>query len=144
MRFNRDVRPILSDRCFFCHGPDANKRQADLRLDDRDTAVDSGAIVAGNPESSELLRRVLSEDPDERMPPESSKLGQLTAKEGAILRRWIVQGAEYEGHWAFLPLQRVDSAVDPARLSTAMLPLVWLGEGCPCKGKLIAPRLFGA
>ncbi len=104
VQFNRDIRPILSDKCFFCHGPDANKREADLRLDVREAAVDAGAIVAGAPDESELLRRVMSDDPDERMPPESSKLGRLSSKEIDLLRQWIEQGAEYEGHWAFIPL----------------------------------------
>jgi hypothetical protein len=104
VQFNRDIRPILSDKCFFCHGPDANKREADLRLDVREAALDAGAIVAGAPDESELLRRVMSDDPDERMPPESSKLDRLSSKEIDLLRRWIEQGAEYEGHWAFIPL----------------------------------------
>ncbi|HUE70708.1 MAG TPA: DUF1553 domain-containing protein [Pirellulaceae bacterium] len=114
VQFNRDVRPILSDRCFFCHGPDANKREADLRLDDREVAVNAGAIVAGKPAESELLRRVMSDDADERMPPESSKLGRLTRQEIVALRRWIEQGAEYENHWAFIPLKPVEEASDPA------------------------------
>jgi cytochrome c553 len=114
--FNRDVRPILSDKCFFCHGPDANKRQADLRLDERETAVKAGAIAPGKPDASGLVRRVLSEDPDERMPPASSKLGRLTAQEVATLRRWIEQGAEYEGHWAFIPLKPLAAGANPVAL----------------------------
>ncbi len=103
--FNRDVRPILSDKCFFCHGPDAKKREADLRLDDRSVAIKAGAIVAGKPAESELVRRILSTDADERMPPPASKLDRLTEQEVATLRRWIEQGAEYENHWAFIPLK---------------------------------------
>lgn len=100
--FNRDVRPILSDKCFHCHGPDTQNRQADLRLDDRQAAIDSGAIEAGKPDESELVRRILSTDDEERMPPASSKLERLTDAEIATLRRWIAQGAKYEPHWAFI------------------------------------------
>lgn len=104
LQFNRDVRPILSDKCFFCHGPDANKREADLRLDERDVAVQAGAIVVGKSAESELIRRVLSSEADEQMPPPSSKLGKLTPAEINTLRRWIDEGAEYQGHWSFGPL----------------------------------------
>src|SRR3954447_6290175 len=70
--FNRDVRPILSDNCFFCHGPDPKHRKADLRLDLRDEAVDSEAIVPGKPDESALIERIFSEDETERMPPPGS------------------------------------------------------------------------
>src|SRR5690606_15880125 len=81
--FNRDVRPILSDKCYFCHGPDSNQRQAGLRLDVRDSALselDSGAtaIVPGKPAESELIRRVVSTDEFEQMPPADAKIGRLT------------------------------------------------------------------
>src|SRR5262245_47845337 len=81
VQFNRDVRPILSDKCFQCHGPDARKRQAELRLDLRDAAVEKGAIAPGKPGQSELIRRILSHDPDERMPPAAVKLGRLSQQE---------------------------------------------------------------
>lgn len=105
--FARDVRPILSDRCFVCHGPDAAQREAGLRLDVRDEALrvlKSGraAIVPGKPEESELVRRV-SAHGDERMPPAKSKL-TVSAAEVDVLRRWIAEGAEYSGHWAFGPV----------------------------------------
>lgn len=106
IKFNRDVRPILSDKCFFCHGPDSVKRKADLRLDVRDVAVATGAIVPDRPEESEMLRRVLSHDPEEQMPPATAKLAQLTDAEINTLRSWIQQGAAYEGHWAFLALSK--------------------------------------
>ncbi len=117
VQFNRDVRPILSDKCFHCHGPDANKRQADLRLDVRDAAIEAGALTPGKPEDSELLRRVLSNDPEERMPPASAKLGTLSQREQQTLRRWIEQGAPYERHWAFLSLEptakaKIDAVVE--------------------------------
>ena len=111
VEFNRDVRGILSDKCFFCHGPDANKREADLRLDQRDAAVESGAIEPGQPDESELIRRVLSQDPDERMPPPASKLGQLTAGEIDTLRGWIASGAEYQPHWSFISLSETSMPV---------------------------------
>jgi hypothetical protein len=108
VRFNEHVRPILSGNCFYCHGPDPKHREADLRLDTREGATaDLGgyaAIVPGKPEESALLTRVTSTDPDEMMPPPASKKPHLTDEQIAILRRWIEQGAQYEGHWAFLPL----------------------------------------
>ena len=107
-RFNRDIRPILSNNCFFCHGPDEKKREAKLRLDERAsaTAEHDGvrAIVPGKPDESELIARMLSQDRDEVMPPPKSKKVPATAEQIATLRKWIEQGAEYEGHWAFLPL----------------------------------------
>jgi hypothetical protein len=108
IRFNRDVRPILSGNCFYCHGPDPKHREADLRLDNREGATaDLGgyaAIIPGKPDESTLIKRVTSKDPDEHMPPPASKKPHLTDEQIAVLRRWIEQGAEYEGHWAFLPL----------------------------------------
>ncbi len=104
LNFNRDVRPILSDKCFACHGQDSNKRQADLRLDvppDPATKV----IVANKPGESSLVARIQSSDPDLVMPPPKSHK-QLTDAEKATLRRWIEEGAQYEKHWAFLPPQR--------------------------------------
>jgi hypothetical protein len=105
VKFNRDVRPILSDKCFFCHGPDPKKREADLRLDERDAAVDAKAFLPGKAEVSEMIQRVLTTDADDHMPPAKSKLGDLTPAEIAILKQWINEGAEYEAHWAFIPLK---------------------------------------
>ncbi len=105
--FNSQIRPLLSDNCFFCHGPDATHREGGLRLDQAETAFaagDSGlvAIVPGKPEESEVLQRVLSGDPDMLMPkPESGK--QLSAQEIELLRCWIEQGAVWEEHWAYRP-----------------------------------------
>ncbi|MFN7289392.1 MAG: c-type cytochrome domain-containing protein, partial [Pirellula sp.] len=101
IRFNESVRPILSDKCFFCHGPDAANRQADLRLDDRNDAITKGAITPGNLDESEILLRIHSEDPDLQMPPPTSKLPKLTKEEVAILEQWIREGAPYQKHWAF-------------------------------------------
>ncbi len=100
--FNRDIRPILSENCFACHGPDKNQRKADLRLDDRAQAVAKGAIVAGNCDESEMIARIVSDDPKEVMPPPSSRK-KLTAAEKEILKRWVAQGAVYQGHWAYTP-----------------------------------------
>ena len=116
VEFNRDIRPILSDRCFFCHGPDAKKRKAKLRLDTREGALaDLGyaAIVPGKPDDSELLARVLSSDADERMPPPESKKPRLSQSEAALVRRWIAEGAEYQGHWAFEPMKNPAVREDP-------------------------------
>ncbi len=108
--YNRDVRPILSDKCFACHGPDANKRKAGLRLDLESGALaelpeNKGhfAIVSGNPEKSELIKRIESVDPKVVMPAPESNLPRLTAEEVDIVRKWIKNGAKYEKHWAFVP-----------------------------------------
>lgn len=106
--FNRDIRPILSDKCFVCHGNDANQRVSEMRLDVRESALDFGAFTPGQPDDSEGLRRVLSDDPDEQMPPPDSKLGRLSSEEADRLRQWIAAGAEYQPHWSFIPLKTVD------------------------------------
>ncbi len=100
--FDRDIRPILSENCFFCHGPDALKREADLRLDVEEDAKVS-AIVAGKPEESELIRRILTEDPDRQMPPPSTKRS-ITPAQVEKLKRWISQGAKYTQHWSWIPV----------------------------------------
>ena len=112
--FGRDIRPILSDACFQCHGPDESKREADLRLDIKDGAfakLDSdaagAAIVAGQPEQSELYRRITTTDDDERMPPVDSGR-TLSQDEIRLIRRWIEEGAAWERHWSFTKIQRPD------------------------------------
>ena len=105
VKFNRDVRPILSDKCFFCHGPDPKTRDADLRLDMREAAVAAKAFIPGNAEASELFHRITTTDANDHMPPAKSKLSDLTTAEIAILKQWIDEGAEYEEHWAFIPLK---------------------------------------
>jgi hypothetical protein len=107
--FNFHIKPILSDRCFNCHGPDVENRQGGFRLDLRESAMgeaDSGMqpIVPGDPEASEILARLTAEDSSMRMPPEESKLS-VSAEEIALIRRWIEQGAEWKEHWSFLPLE---------------------------------------
>jgi hypothetical protein len=109
IEFNRDVRPILSDYCFACHGPDKNHREADLRLDTQTgllgDGTTKGVVVPGKPDESELLRRVLLPDGDEKMPP--AKFGkQLDEKQTKILQQWIEQGGSFQGHWSFQPISR--------------------------------------
>lgn len=105
VKFNRDIQPILSENCTFCHGPDKKHREADLRLDVREAAIEAGAIVPGNPAKSELMVRILTTDEDDLMPPpDSHKILKPEQKE--LLKRWIEQGAEYEAHWAYTPLVR--------------------------------------
>jgi mono/diheme cytochrome c family protein len=106
LSFNHDVRPILAENCFDCHGPDSAARKGGLRLDERETALRGGksgeaAIVPGNPARSELIRRVTMRDGDDAMPP--AKTGRkLSPAQVATLREWIQQGAKWEGHWAFV------------------------------------------
>ena len=96
--FSRDIRPILSGKCFKCHGPDREAREADLRLDRRESAIDADVIVPGNPAESWILDVVSSDDPDLRMP---AKGDPLSSEEIELLRAWIENGAEYETHWAY-------------------------------------------
>ncbi len=108
--FNREVRPILSDMCYKCHGPDAAERKAGLRLDEHAGAtvkLDSGttAVVSGNTSESELLKRIESTDADLVMPPPETGR-KLTPQQVDVLKRWIEQGAEYKGHWSFIRPER--------------------------------------
>ncbi|WP_373649878.1 DUF1553 domain-containing protein [Schlesneria sp. DSM 10557] len=101
IEFNRDIRPILTEYCFSCHGPDSASRKGDLRLDVRDAAVERSAITPGDHTKSELINRIESANPDEVMPPPATKK-QLSPEQKQLLRRWIEQGAEYQPHWSFL------------------------------------------
>lgn len=107
IQFNRDIRPILADRCFACHGPDSHKRAAELRLDiPPDSALqERKIIVAAQPEASELVNRIDSRDPESIMPPPDSG-NELSLAERELLREWIRQGANYEEHWSWAPLTR--------------------------------------
>lgn len=98
--FNRDIRPILSENCFYCHGQDGNKREADLRLDAREDAIASGAVIPGDIANSTLIQRILSEDPDVQMPPPKSNR-HLSPEQKKRLEDWVQQGASYSKHWAF-------------------------------------------
>lgn len=105
LSYNRDVRPILSDTCFKCHGPDKANLKGKLRLDDRETALKREAFIPGKPADSELIARIHTTDPDDVMPPPDS-VRQLNAEQKKILERWISEGAIYEPHWAYIPPKR--------------------------------------
>lgn len=106
LEYNLDVRPILAEACFNCHGADSASRKGGLRLDQRDSAVEMSAIDPGHPDLSEMIRRIRSTDPEEVMPPPETKK-VLTPKEIDILARWIEQGAEYQPHWSFIAPEKV-------------------------------------
>src|SRR3954464_14778544 len=101
LQYNRDVRPILFENCLSCHGPDSASRQADLRLDKREVAVEKKAIVPGKPDQSEMIRRILSDDGEEQMPPPATKK-KLTDAQKQILAKWIKEGAAYQPHWSLI------------------------------------------
>jgi len=153
--YDRDVRPILSDRCFACHGPDPGKRQAKLRLDTFEGATAArktgAAIVAGDPDASLVLERVHAEDPDERMPPVDSGKRAISDAERDTLRRWIEAGARYEPHWSFVapvrppePLVRdrtwPRNAVDEFVL--ARLEAQGVAPSAPADSETLVRRLF--
>src|SRR5439155_15199069 len=109
-RFNRDIRPVLSENCFACHGPDANKRKAGLRLDTKDgiferTAKHEPAVVPGKLEKSELWRRITATDPDDVMPPPKSHK-TLKPEQKELFKQWILAGASWQGHWAYIKPER--------------------------------------
>lgn len=101
IEFNRDIRPILMDNCLACHGADSAARQADLRLDKRDAAIEMGAIKPGSIEESALVERILSDDPEMVMPPPATKK-HLKPEQKELLQKWIAAGAEYQPHWSFI------------------------------------------
>ena len=105
LSYNEHIRPILVENCFSCHGADSASRKADLRLDRREDAIEYGAIVAGDPDSTVLLDRIYSDDPEEVMPPPEIKK-TLSTQQKALLTQWIKEGAEYEPHWSFIPPTR--------------------------------------
>ena len=109
--FNRDIRPLLSDRCNLCHGPDQEHREGGFRLDERESAIgkaDSGEhpIIPGDPAASEIVKRLLAEDEAERMPPPDSGKKPLTDEQIRMVRQWIEEGAKYDKHWAFVAPRR--------------------------------------
>ncbi len=104
INFNRDIRPILSENCYYCHGADEQELAADLRLDKRERAIEGGAIVPGKPEESSLIERIYTTDPDSIMPPpKTHKIMSKAEKE--LLERWVKEGAKYEKHWSFTPVK---------------------------------------
>jgi len=119
VQFNRDIRPIFSDTCFACHGPDESKNKGKLRLDTLEAARKGGksgdpAIVPGKPEQSSVMKRLLTTDPDDHMPPaEFHKV--LTAAQVDTVRRWIAEGAEYQGRTHPQPRGRPSDAAAPGR-----------------------------
>jgi hypothetical protein len=113
--YNRDIRPILAENCFPCHGPDSAARKAGLRLDRREAAIKAGAIVPGKPDESELVNRIFSKERGEMMPPAASHK-TLTAEQKERLKQWVAAGAEYQPHWSFIAATRPQPPVtkDPA------------------------------
>src|SRR5690349_7231382 len=105
IEFNRDVRPILSDNCFLCHGPDKNTRKAKLRLDIREESLAKKAFEPGKPDASELVKRIFTTEEEDLMPPSESHK-KLSPAQKDTLKRWIAEGAQYQPHWAYVPLKR--------------------------------------
>ena len=102
LSYNRDVRPILSDKCFYCHGPDKNHRKGKMRLDVREDALAKEAFVPGQPDESELIKRIFTTNEEDMMPPPDAHK-TLTAAQKELFKRWIAEGAKYEPHWAYIP-----------------------------------------
>ncbi|MFK7852425.1 MAG: PSD1 and planctomycete cytochrome C domain-containing protein [Akkermansiaceae bacterium] len=126
--FNRDIRPILSDKCFHCHGPDPETREEDLRLDTFEGAIEGGAIEPGKPEISELMIRILETDPREVMPPPKSHK-KVTEAEAELFRQWIADGAEYEDPWTYqVPLKAATPTVKNTDWSSQWLDLFILAR----------------
>lgn len=134
--YDRQIRPILSEYCFACHGFDSSARQADLRLDTREGALTSGngdAIVPGHPDDSQVIHRIFSSDETLQMPPSESKK-PLSMQQKQLLRKWIQQGAHYEQHWAFVPPKRgnppvisehpIDSFIQAKLLEAGLSPSI--------------------
>ena len=144
IQFNRDIRPILSDNCFYCHGPDKNHREADLRLDVREEAIHLKAIVPSKPSESKLLERILSLDASEVMPPPESHK-KLTEKQKETLRLWIEQGAEYQLHWSYekpikAPTPTGKNAIDT--LVRNRLVKIGLKPSLPADRRILIRRLY--
>ncbi len=105
LQFNRDVRPILAENCFACHGADSAARKAKLRLDQRDAAIERDAIAPGKPDDSEMITRIFLKEDDEQLMPPARTHKALKPEQKAILKRWISEGAEYQPHWSFIAPQ---------------------------------------
>ena len=136
--FNRQIRPLLSENCFYCHGQDANHRAADLRLDVAEEAVAAGAIVPGDADQSELVARILSDDPTTQMPPPDSNR-RLSEEQKQLIRRWIAQGANYDQHWAYQPPQRGElPSVDDSRWGEHPIDR-WVAARAAAEGLTLSP-----
>jgi len=125
LEYNRDIRPILAENCFACHGADSVARKADLRLDRREVAIEFEAITPGKPDASELIVRINEDDPDLVMPPPDTKK-KLTAEQKETLKQWIAAGAEYQAHWSFIVPRRPEppAVIDEAWVKNAIDRLV--------------------
>ncbi len=124
VEFSRDIQPILSENCYHCHGPDANHRKADLRLDDEKAAKSGKIILPGKADESELIQRIFSHDPDEVMPtPKSNR--KLTDTQKQLLKQWIAEGAKWGKHWAFEPVIRPKVPAGPNIPSTRLCAKSW-------------------
>ncbi|MGV3486460.1 MAG: PSD1 and planctomycete cytochrome C domain-containing protein [Planctomycetaceae bacterium] len=137
IRFSSEVRPILAEYCVQCHGPDEQHRQADLRLDIRNDHA-ATAIVPGDPDASEVIERLTTDDPDLQMPPPEMQK-RPTAQEVEILRRWIAEGAEFEGHWSYQPIRCPDLPTPAGPASTEIDRFVI--AALEKNGLTLAPRL---
>ena len=150
VRFNRDVRPILSEACFQCHGPDPGTRKAGLRLDTREgffapTPKRGPAVLAGDPAKSPLWQRLVTTDPDDVMPPPESHK-DLKPAQKEVLRKWIEQGASWQPHWSFLPPEkaplpvRVPALLQEPAVRTAnessVLPVISSWWRCSVAGRV--------
>ena len=118
VQYNRDVRTILTDNCFACHGLDTESREGDLRLDERSFAIKSGAIVPGKPDQSELIARITSTDPDVVMPPRETG-HKLSSNQISILESWIASGARYQQHWSFIAPKKVPIPINTQHQTAA-------------------------
>ena len=115
--FNRQIRPILSESCYQCHGPDQNKRKAELRLDGREglfrSADGTTIVVPGKPDESELMSRITSDDAELRMPP-PKHAAALKPEQIDLIEQWITEGAQWKGHWAYIPPSRPQAPANTA------------------------------
>ena len=140
IRYGRDIRPILSDNCFFCHGTDPETREGDLRLDIREDALKGKAFIPGDPANSLLIKVINSTDPDVLMPPKKSHKS-LTASDKKILTEWVKQGAKYEAHWAYVaPKSSPDATIDS--IVARDLQLQGLAFSAPAKPEVLVRRLY--
>ncbi len=135
--FNQQVRPILAEYCLQCHGPDEEQRQGDLRLDIAEDGL-ATALVPHHPEQSEIIKRILTTDPELQMPPPKSEK-QLTKAEIDLLRQWIAEGARYEGHWAFEPIRRSE-VPSPALAATTDIDR-FIVSALESRGLKLSPRI---
>ncbi len=138
LNFVRDIQPILANHCWSCHGPDEKTRAADLRLDLQQVAFDTKAIVPNKPEESSVIERIHSENAEEVMPPPATKK-PLSDAQKKLLEQWIKEGANYEGHWAFQPIQRASRAPSNVPLGKSSIIDALVREELPQHGLAPAP-----